>query len=171
MSELAENILVQCPCCHRSERWKGAARYIELEGGQRQPVGHPHLAAWNTLKRSLSGEIGRVVGACSACGQPLVTAQSVANIFSWTFTTTSGDYHVASDVQGPDGHVTLDDFHQKIVAEYYEEEVFEPAQTLFNMTVLGFMTVPIILWVLTGISVALILFNYSASTPVFVPSF
>ena len=171
MSELASVIVVECPCCHRSEHWSGSNHQVDMEGGHRQPAGHPHIAAWNTLRRSLAGEIGRVVGACVACGQPLVTTSNQANLYTWTFPMADGEYAVAGGIEGPDGPVSPEAFQQRIMDEFYEEEEFEPAHTLFSMTVLLFMTAPVLLWVVTGIIVAFILFNYSADTQVFVPSF
>lgn len=170
MSELA-SMIVHCSCCHRSERWSGSEPVVLLEGGQRKPSQNPHLAAWSTLRRSLSGELGPVVGSCEACGQPLISEDRDATIHSWSFTLSDGEYIINGGIKSPSGPMEPEQFHQKMMTQFYEEEEFEPAQTLFSMTVLLLMTAPIILWVLAGITVSMILLNYSSETPVFVPSF
>jgi hypothetical protein len=163
---------VNCPSCHRQERWQPEGPTVEMEGGQRQPEGHPHLAAWRTVRRSLDGELGPIVGRCSACDQPLVALDSACpETINWTFKTPAGDYQVHKEVLGPSGPIPLDEFDAYMSATYREQPVARPAQTLFTMMVLTLMTVPILLWITTGIIVAIILFNFTSSTQVFVPDF
>ena len=128
MSAIAVPINVVCPCCHRSERWTASEHIVELEGGQRQPSRHPHLQAWHTLKRSLAGEIGRVVGACTACGQPLVTDTTTAPLHQWTFTLNDGDYVVASDISGPNGVVAPEQFHGQMMDTFTKKKSSKPAR-------------------------------------------
>lgn len=163
---------VHCPSCHRRERWLPDGPLLEQEGGQRQPKGGPELAAWRTIRRSREGELGPVVGRCSACEQPLIATDSACpERAAWTFKTPTGDYTVNGEILGPDGVISAEALETYLSQTYRETVEADPAQTIFTMMVLTFMTVPILLWIVTGIIVATILLNFSASTQVFVPDF
>jgi hypothetical protein len=172
MSKQSVTLSVECSCCHRQERWNDGDLQVLLEGGQRLPAVHPHLAAWRTLHRSMEGTLGPVLGTCSLCSQPLVAPIGTAQTsIPWTIDTSKGSFLITQEIEGPEGAVSKSDFDSYLNEEYKEIIEFQPGQTLFTMTLLSFMTVPIILWVLTGIAVATILLNFTSSTQVFVPAF
>jgi hypothetical protein len=163
---------VHCPCCLRQERWLPEGPQVEQEGGQRKPADGPELAAWRTIQRARNGELGPVVGRCSGCGQPLVARDPACpEHAAWTFHTPAGEYTVNGEIEGPEGVTTAKALGDYLLETYQESEELTPAQTLFTMTVLSFMTVPILLWIVTGIIVATILLNFSSSTQVFVPDY
>ena len=163
---------VTCPSCHRHERWDSTGHTVEMEGGQRRPHAHPTLAAWRTINRSLRGDCGPVAGRCSACEQPLIAVdEGYPERIQWTFTTPKGEYVAGTELHGPDGQLSLEEFDAYMTMAYPTTSEKNPAQTLFTMTILTFMTVPVLLWVITGIIVATILLNFTSSTQVFVPGF
>jgi len=70
-------VIVRCLCCHRIERRANGIVAVEQEGGARRPI-DPAREARDVVRRSLAGELGSIMGACPACGQPLVADERTA---------------------------------------------------------------------------------------------
>lgn len=87
-------MIVRCPSCFRSERWVGPDREVLAEGGARRLEGaHP---TWDVLRRIRAGTLGPAVGACSACGRPMVVAEGkpAMSLTSWPLVTLMGTVDV-----------------------------------------------------------------------------
>lgn len=115
-------IEVVCAGCMRTERWRDGrdARQVEIvqEGGQRRVDGSPVLARARTALASARGEVGAVVGVCSACGQLLVQrAGPAARPIAVRLDTADGAVVVEGPViAGPVGAMSADDAETFLVA-------------------------------------------------------
>ncbi len=153
MSERAE-IEGACRSCHRLEIWiGGVAAEVRTEGGLRLPAVHPQRAAFAQVTSWLRGEPSRVVGTCSACGQPLVASAS-ADLpgVGWQITLPVGTISVAADgtMQGPCGPVSLLEADELIERSYPSGwswrtwRTWRPLEAAFRGTVLTLMLGPVI---------------------------
>lgn len=98
-------IAVQCPTCHRRETWRDGTVVVEVPGGSRKPSQHPARAAWAVLQGGHT-----VVGACEACGQPLVSEDPGAEAAVYTITLPRGALRVGPDgISGPGGAMTVEE--------------------------------------------------------------
>lgn len=104
--------VVQCPTCHREERWTieagGEVRVeVVVAGGGRQPAVDPQWARGRTALAAQAGETGPVAGVCEGCGQLLVaeTGEPLEGLPTQRvrIDTPQGRLVVAETVQGPDG--------------------------------------------------------------------
>lgn len=106
---------IRCHCCHRVERWHGEAPpgraapdrvEVVVPGGERRPREAAPLTAWRLLRRVRQGELGPVVGACEACGQPLVANDTTfPPMDPWEIATPAGPLLVGREITGPDGPI------------------------------------------------------------------
>lgn len=155
-------ISVRCRVCHREERWSGEAREVVVEGGARRPRTHPELAAWRTLVASHTGQLGPVVAACAACGQPMVADQEVAAI-EWQIRTPEGSVCVKRHgLRGPQGPLDWAEATALVERHYPEEwgvaDYVGPGALARSGLVL-LMLAPVALWVLATGAIVVILLN------------
>lgn len=125
------------------------------EGGARRPSVHPELAAWRVATSA------HVVGACPACGQPLVSDGQGERI-PWTVRLPDGE---AVTVQA-DGTVA-DRADERVRAAYptgLQLADLRPGLALFQGSLLTLMLGPVVLWVLAVIAVVVFLTHFG--TPV-----
>lgn len=136
------------------------------EGGSRRPTVHPELAAWRIVAASLDGAEGVVVGACPACGQPLVGAAG-AERAPWTIHLPKGDpITVAAD--GTLAATTREQADLTIRAAYPTGFVLSdlaPGLALFQGSLLTLMLAPVLLWVLAVLSVFVFLTHFGNPAP------
>ena len=148
------NTRIHCLSCLRAEDWSGEQRTVVVEGGRRKPAEHPQLAAWNTVKASLRGEIGPVVGPCPACDQPLV-ADGDLPAHPWTVELPDGPVQVHSADQIPA-------LEPKLKAAFAEK--IRPVEAVFGGAVLTAMTAPVLLWATAFFIVMWFLYNILLGT-------
>lgn len=149
---------VRCPACHRIERWRGdgsSAPSVEVivPGGDRRAPDHPGLAAWGILMRSRHGQLGAIVGACPACGQPLVVTEGAwAALPSWRIDTPEGAVVVGERVTGPEGAFTEEEaekwLRKRLGAKWTAG--FLANQVVVSTMLLTFV-LPFALWILGAI--------------------
>ncbi len=169
MSEREGAVEVACPSCHRLETWVvGGAPEICTEGGLRRPEIHPQRAAFEQIARSLRGEHIRVVGACAACGQPLLAPRGapIPGV-PWQISLPGGDtLAIGADggLIGPGGSMTLGEAEALIHRAYPTGLSWErlrgwrPHVALFQGAVLTLMLGPLLAFLL-GVSVLSIFFR------------
>ena len=116
---------VRCHSCHRIEHWHGdgpaAPERVDVvvPGGERRPSEPGPLAAWRVLRRARQGALGPVVGACSACDQPLVANDTTFPAMEvWEIPTPAGPLKVGREIVGPDGMVGDEDAERWLETQY-----------------------------------------------------
>jgi hypothetical protein len=130
---------VRCPSCHREERVRDGAREVVIEGGQRRPDGSPQQAALETLLASVRGELPPVVGACPACGQPMVGDEPRA---AYAIPVEGGAVTLADgELVGPSGPIGPEAARDLVRRAWPEPDV-PLAERAFAWLVLGLMPVP-----------------------------
>jgi len=138
-------VRVECPSCHRLEEWQTDERTVCIEGGSRQPVGHPVLAAWKTLLSARSH--GQVVVARCPCGQPMLASTGTA--IPWTLHTVEGEFQVDGTAQsGPNGPLSDSELSTLLEKRYGWKLELKPFQALFTSTMMLSILAPAILWVI-----------------------
>ena len=109
---------VDCGSCHRRERWASGRVDVILPGGQRRPTVHPTWNAWRILKRVRHGDLGPVVGACSACGQPLVASGPALALPEWMLETPLGNVAVGAELEDPNGTMSEEDVDRFLEGQF-----------------------------------------------------
>lgn len=131
---------MRCPSCHREERVRDGVREVVTEGGRRRPSGSPQAAALETLLASMRGALPPVVGACPACGQPLVGEEPRA---AYTIPVDGGAVTLGGDgeLTGPSGPLGAE-AARDLVRRAWPEEATPLAERAFAGIVLLLMLVP-----------------------------
>jgi hypothetical protein len=163
---------VRCSVCHRQERWTDddQVEAVVSEGGARRPSLAPERAAFETWVASLRGELGPIVGSCSACGQPLVADGSHEAAGPLRVELPSeGWLEIGSEgVRGPEGPVPLDEALAEVRRAWPSGFVLSelrPGLAMFQGGLLTFMLAPFVLWLIGIGVVVLFLSNYGTVGP------
>ncbi len=162
--------MIRCRVCYRTEKWAEGSREVVVEGGGRKPAGHPSLVAWRTVRDALSGETGPVVGACAACGQPMVAEGQEAAWVDWPLETPDGTLMIRDGVLPAGSDIaTLDARMEEAWAERLRLADIKPGQAMFTGGLMTLLMVPVAVWALAVCVVTgflyMVLMDPSATIP------
>jgi len=157
---------VRCTCCHRVERWGGAAPEVVVAGGSRRPPRGPEYEAFQAYAAWRRGASGPLVGTCDACGQPLVLESGEAEPVPWSVAHPDGDLQL-----GPSGvtcgatEVALDDAERRLEQAYPSWSQWTRGDVVANgflTGVLPLLVLPMLLWA-SAVSVVIVFYSHWAS--------
>ena len=139
-------MIVTCPCCLRREE-RTARGTTVIQAGARRPA-DPAREAWSVVSRSLAGELGPVVGPCPTCGQPLV-GEAGADPGAVEIALGEITLAVGADgtLRGPAGVLTVaeaDALVEAAAPHHTKPRLLE----LFQVSLLSFLVVPLVMWTL-----------------------
>lgn len=139
---------VRCGACLRVEEWEGSERVrVRIEGGGRRPSEAPALAAWRTLADAR--DRGRtVLGACSACGQPLTTAAKGVAAIPYAIDLPGTDVRFDGlDFVGAHGAIGRDAARQRIAAALPPPPPADVGRMVFTTYAAGLGGIGFVLWI------------------------
>ena len=150
---------VSCPTCFRREQWNDGDTTVLLPGGQRRPVVHPVVAAWDSITRAEKDDL-HVVGTC-VCGQPLVADLSTPSR-GYSLHLPSGDVSIQETGFFQNNQPITAEQIEAAIAPLRRAERPDIAHTAFQLFAFTAMLAPVLLWVLTATTVGLMILGLAS---------